>query len=134
LLDEPLFVLGDLDVALGDQHLAVTWLHPQEAHARIMSKRGRAPAGLGRLGEASKAQDIHRTGAGPEPGQAVLDRLRRELLSRAGCLERVVPPCQPGRQHRGVRASRPMRGAARVALAGDLYELIAVEEQVDRAL
>src|SRR5690348_17272680 len=39
-LDETLLVLGQLDVALGYQHLAVTGLHPEKAHVRIMSRPG----------------------------------------------------------------------------------------------
>src|SRR5947209_10633742 len=38
LLDQAPLVLREVDVALGDQHLAVARLHPKEAHAAIMSK------------------------------------------------------------------------------------------------
>src|ERR1700736_802803 len=34
LLDETHFVLGKLDVAFCDQHLSMSWLHPQKAHRR----------------------------------------------------------------------------------------------------
>jgi hypothetical protein len=33
-LNQALFVLGDVDIALGNQHLAMPRLHPQEAHLR----------------------------------------------------------------------------------------------------
>src|SRR4029077_18066205 len=37
LLDQTLLVLAHLDVALGDQHLAVPGLHAQELHVPIMA-------------------------------------------------------------------------------------------------
>src|SRR4051794_19091405 len=38
-LDERALLLGDLDVALGEQDLAVPRLHPQQLHGPIMTKR-----------------------------------------------------------------------------------------------
>lgn len=38
LLDQALFILAVFNVTLGDQHLAVSGLHSQEAHAGIMPK------------------------------------------------------------------------------------------------
>src|SRR3712207_5633520 len=40
-LDELALLLGDLGIALGDEHLAVARLHAQELHPAIMAKRGR---------------------------------------------------------------------------------------------
>ena len=37
-LDQSQLILGDLDVAFGQQHLTVAGLHPQEAHPTIMSR------------------------------------------------------------------------------------------------
>src|ERR671937_47208 len=36
LLDERLLLLGDVDIALGDQHLAVPRLHAQEPHPGVI--------------------------------------------------------------------------------------------------
>src|SRR5690242_17299079 len=48
LLDEALLVFGDLDVALGDELLAVTRAHAQEPHRAIMSRGGWRAGPLGR--------------------------------------------------------------------------------------
>src|SRR5436309_14645027 len=40
LLDQPLFVLDDADIAFSDQHLTVSRPHPQEAHVRDYVKGG----------------------------------------------------------------------------------------------
>src|SRR5829696_1748982 len=45
LRDEPLLVLGQLDVALGDQLLAVAGAHAQELHVAIMSRGARRTGG-----------------------------------------------------------------------------------------
>src|SRR3954471_24123897 len=45
LLDEHLLVLADLDVALGDQLLAISRAHAQELYAGIMSRAPRRSAG-----------------------------------------------------------------------------------------
>ena len=87
LLDQPLLVLGELDIALRDQHLAMAWLHPQKAHRVIMSKP-RASAELPRRPWASRArpgaaaaEHVDRPGAGADLASA-----RRGTAGRGSAL------------------------------------------------
>ena len=118
LLDQRLLLLGDLDVALGDELLAEAGTHAQELH------RGRLyPSDLGVISM-----------PGPPRGQAQdVDRARRRGRARAGRRaprrrrsrapparpERRVAERQVRRQRRGVRAARAVRGAVGMALARD---------------
>jgi hypothetical protein len=84
--------------------------------------------------ETQQSQDVHRAGAGPNLVQAVGYRPGGELLRGPGRLERIVAVGEPGRQHRGVRATRPVGRTAVVALARELDQPVAVEEGVDGLL
>src|SRR5438477_166636 len=70
LRHEALLVFPDLDVALGDQLLAVAGAHAQEPHGRIMSRGGGRSGGF-----LSQAEDVHRAGASAEVAQAGADGL-----------------------------------------------------------
>src|SRR3954470_20104326 len=76
LLDEHLLVLADLDVALGDQLLAISRTHAQELHARIMS---RPPRQLIRHPSPdADTEHVHRAGPPPDGAMPVAHRLRRQ--------------------------------------------------------
>ena len=82
LLDQPLLVLGQLDVAFRDQHLTVAGLHPQKAHAAdyVTPRMSTGPA------------------PAPTPAQPVADRLRA-----ARCL--AVRAASSGESPRASRAA-----------------------------
>ena len=124
LLDQAQLVLGELDVALGDQHLTMPRLHPQKAHAADYVKATRRVRRGGRAASRTGVADAPRipsTSTGPVPApssaQPVANGRGGELLGDPRRLQRIVAPGQPRRQHRGVRAARPVRGAVGVALA-----------------
>ena len=78
LLDEALLVLGDLEVALGDQLLAMPRAHAQELH-RGDYGRGPVPAGAPARRRAAAVRPKTSTGPGPAPisAQAVAHRVAR---------------------------------------------------------
>ena len=127
LLDEALLVPGHLDVALGEEDLAVARLHAQEPHRRaIMAKAARRSADL------CAESQAHRPARRPRrAAQAVADRLRGDALapSRAASSS-VVAERELRGERRRVRAARAVGGAVRVALAGISSERRAVEEDV----
>ena len=81
-----------------------------------------------------QAEHVHRAGAVAEAAQPVADRLGRYPLGPSRRLERLEAERQVRGQRRRVRAARPVRGAVGMALAGDLDEPVAVEEEVRRRL
>src|SRR3954470_17939261 len=87
LLDEHLLVLADLDVALGDQLLAISRTHAQELHARIMS---RAPRRLLARRRADRpAQHVHGSRPLADAPVAVPHRFGREPPRRPRRLQRT---------------------------------------------
>src|SRR5437764_14689544 len=101
-LDEPLLVGGHSRVALRDQHLAVTWPHPQKAHRPIMSKRPGCDGGWGWARRpsavADNAEHVDRAGAGADARQPAGDGGAGHLLGAAGCLERRIAERPPRRE------------------------------------
>ena len=81
---------------------------------------------------APEAEHVDGPGPGPDLGQPLGDGPTGELLRVLGGLQRRVPPRQPRREHRGVRAPGAVGGPVREPLARDLDDLTAVEEQVGR--
>src|SRR6185437_3498568 len=80
------------------------------------------------------SQDVDRAGPGADLAQAVGYGLGGEALRRTRRLQWVIAPSQTRGQDRGVRASRTVRGPARVARAGQLDQPLAVEEHIDSLL
>ena len=109
--DQALLVLGELGIALGEQDVAMTGLHPHELHMqRLCLRPGRRPG---------DAEDVHGPGAAPEPAQAVADRLRGDLARPAGRVGELLAAGQKRGERRGVGAAGAVRGAVRVARAVD---------------
>ena len=72
-LDQALLVLGDLEVAFGDQLLAVARPHAQELHRRRLCQRRCRPTRLRRAdsGAVPEAEHVDRAGARAELAKAV---------------------------------------------------------------
>ena len=128
-------------------------LHAQEPHrrrrlckARVPATRLRRPvcdadgAGLrtaGRAGSAAVARARARRPARRRaPSSRRPSRTAREAarLAARAAASRIVAEREPRGQRRGVRAARSVRGAVGVALAGQLDDALAVEEDVGRLL
>ena len=85
----------------------------------------------------ARGRRARRRGRRPRPmlAQPVAHRPRRDRLRAARAASSgVEAEREVRREHRGVRAAGAVRGAVGVALAGDLDEPLAVEEDVDRLL
>ena len=78
--------------------------------------------------------DVNRPRAPADVAQALSDRARGDFLRLSCSVERVVPVRQVRGERGRVRAAGAVRGAALVALARDLLEPVAVEEDVGRLL
>src|SRR3954470_14335611 len=114
LLDEHLLVLADLDVALGDQLLAIPRAHAQELHARIMS---RPPRQLIRHPSPdADTEHVHRAGPPPDGAMPVAHRLRRQPPRRPRGLLGAEAQREMRRDRARMRASGPMRGAVGIPL------------------
>ena len=85
LLDEHLLVLADLDVALGDQLLAISRAHAQELHAGIMSRASRQPVRRPVPGRPRRARS-----PGPAPGRC--RGARRAPPPTRACARPAPPP------------------------------------------
>src|SRR5918994_3656534 len=121
-LAEPLFLLPNARIALGEQHLTMTGLHAQELD-RFSPREwldGR-PQGLRRCGSLDyatrpgrpilgsapgDAEHIHRAGAGAQSAEAVAHGLGSDLLSAPGGLERVSAQRELGGERGRVGAPR----------------------------
>ena len=91
-IDQALLVVHELDIALRDQHLTMTRLHPQKAHRSIMSKRARAPTRPRRQSGGNdpsptsaprEPEHVNRAGPLPHLDEPVADGGRRDLLRDA---------------------------------------------------
>src|ERR1700710_3139207 len=66
--------------------------------------------------------------------QAVADRFRGDLPRPPSRLQRLEPTSEKRRQRRRVSATGTVRGAVGMALAGNLDQPLAIEEEVDQIL
>ena len=82
----------------------------------------------------AQADGVDRTGALADAAQTVPNGLGGDQLGLLGGLERIVASGEVGGQGRGVGAAGAVGGSLGVALAGELDELLAVEEDVDGLL
>ena len=135
LLDEALGVLGDLEVALGDQLLAVPGTHAQELHRRPIMPEGRWPAASrASSGAPGQLEDVHRPGPRAEVAQPVADRLAGDPPGGPRGLERRVAEREVGGERRRVRAARAVRGAVRDGARRGSAHASPVEHDVGRLL
>src|SRR3954447_18060950 len=107
LLDERLLLLRDLEVAFGDELLAEAGTHAEELHpGRLYPSRldGRSGCGPPRR----QSEDIDRTGALPQPAEAVPHRLAGDPARRPRGLPRRPAERELRREHRGVGAPGAM--------------------------
>ena len=130
LLDQRLLLLGDLDIALGDELLAEARTHAKELHRRATIPQWSWLQAMPGVRPRGQAQDVDRTRAAPDPAQAVANRAGRDRAGGAGRLERAVAERQVSGQRRGVGAAGAVRGAVGVPLARDQVDAVAVEQHV----
>ena len=141
LLDEALLVLLHARIALGEENLTMTGLHAQELDRSLLrgpSRVARSAVGGGlsimaRRGArlaVREADGVDRAGALADVAQAVANSLGGDQLGVFGRLQRVEAEREPGRERGRMCAARSVCSPVWVALARNLDQSIAVEEDV----